>query len=34
MERARQVILEWGQPNAADPTVEARQSGYQTAAPE
>jgi hypothetical protein len=34
MERARQVILEWGRPNAADPTVEARQSGYQTAAPE
>ena len=34
MERARQVILEWSRPSAVDPTVEARQSGYQTAAPE
>lgn len=34
MERARQVILEWSRPSAVDPTLEARQSGYQTAAPE
>ena len=34
MERARQVILEWGRPNAADPSGRVRQSGYQTAAPE